>query len=154
MDYAKTTNVTRRLYSMVDEFTAIARKLIKWPPGECANWFFDNPMTLSYCSHRRHSMPRQKNTILIDEHALNRETLPLRLQFTLKLFLVVCCYGWQGWTWIETFKNYGHPLKGFMLCLQKWPKLLWLYYLMKFVWYLLLLLHWTGAFCAWVEGAK
>ena len=23
-------------------------------------------------------------------------------QLNSKLFPVVCCYGWQGWTWIET----------------------------------------------------
>ena len=30
-------------------------------------------MTWSYCFHRRYSMSRQKNCILINEHALNRE---------------------------------------------------------------------------------
>ena len=31
----------------------------------------------SYCLHRRYSMSRQKNRILIKEHALNREQVPL-----------------------------------------------------------------------------
>ena len=30
-------------------------------------------MTWSYCFHRRYRMSRQKNSILINEHALNRE---------------------------------------------------------------------------------
>ena len=50
-----------------------ANKLIKWLSGECAAWFFDNIMTWSYCLHRRYSTSRQKNNILINEHALNHE---------------------------------------------------------------------------------
>ena len=48
-------------------------KLIKckWLPGECADWFFDNIMTWSYCLHRRwYSMSRQKNSTLTHEQAL------------------------------------------------------------------------------------
>ena len=30
-----------------------------------------------YCVHRRYSMSRQKNSILVNEHALNREPVPL-----------------------------------------------------------------------------
>ena len=41
----------------------------KWLSGEYADWFFDNI--------RRYSMSRQKNSILINEHALNREPVPL-----------------------------------------------------------------------------
>ena len=54
-------------------------KLIKgkWLPGDCADWSFDNIMTWSYCLHRRYSMSGQKNNILINEHALNREPVPL-----------------------------------------------------------------------------
>ena len=52
--------------------------MIKWLPGECADWFFDNIMTWSYCFSRRYSMFRQKNSILINEHPLNREPVPLR----------------------------------------------------------------------------
>ena len=37
---------------------------------------YDN-MTWSYCFHRRYSMSQQKNSILINEHALNREPFPL-----------------------------------------------------------------------------
>ena len=37
---------------------------------------YDN-MTWSYCFHRRYSMSQQKNSILINEHALNREPVPL-----------------------------------------------------------------------------
>ena len=29
----------------------------------------------------------------------------------LQLFPVVCCNEWQGWTWIETWKNYAMPIK-------------------------------------------
>ena len=54
-----------------------AHKLIKWLPGGCADWFFDNIMTWSYFFHRRYSMSRQKSSILITEHALNREPVPL-----------------------------------------------------------------------------
>ena len=54
-----------------------ASKLIKWLPGECAYWFFDNIMTWSYCLHRRYSMSQQKNSIFINEHVLNRERVPL-----------------------------------------------------------------------------
>ena len=39
----------------------LTHKLIKWLPGECADWFFDIIMTWSYCLHRRYSMSRQKN---------------------------------------------------------------------------------------------
>ena len=39
--------------------------------------FFDNIMTWSYCLHRRYSMSRQKNSILLNEHALNHEPVPL-----------------------------------------------------------------------------
>ena len=56
-----------------------AHKLIKWLPGECADWFFDNIMTWSYCLHRRYCMSRQKNSLLINEHALNREPVPFKL---------------------------------------------------------------------------
>ena len=48
--------------------------LIKWLPGESAGWFFDNIVTRSYCLHRWYSMSRQKNSILINEHSLNRKT--------------------------------------------------------------------------------
>ena len=34
-------------------------------------------MTWSYCLHRRYSMSRQKNSILINERALNHEPVPL-----------------------------------------------------------------------------
>ena len=33
----------------------------------------------------------------------------LRL-YLLKLFPVVCCKGWQGWTWIETLKSFNAML--------------------------------------------
>ena len=48
--------------------------LIKWLPGESADWFFDNIVTRSYCLYRWYSMSRQKNSILINEHSLNRKT--------------------------------------------------------------------------------
>ena len=37
-------------------------------------------MTWSYCFHRRYSMSRQKNSILINEHSLNREPVPWKHQ--------------------------------------------------------------------------
>ena len=44
---------------------------------ECAYWFFDNIITWSYCVHRPYSMTRKKNSILINDHAQNREPVPL-----------------------------------------------------------------------------
>ena len=63
------------IYSYLHIFKLIK---CKWLPGECADWFFNNIMTWSYCLHRRYSMFRQKNSILINEHALNREPVPLK----------------------------------------------------------------------------
>ena len=85
MDYANTTNVEFivdpkvlfygwLIYSYLQIFKLIK---CKWLPGECADWFFGNNMTWSYCLHRRYSMSQQKNSILINEHALNREPVPL-----------------------------------------------------------------------------
>ena len=60
-----------------------AHTLIKWLPGECADSFFDITMTWLYCLHRRYSMSRQKNSILIN--ALNREPVSLnKLIFMVK----------------------------------------------------------------------
>ena len=81
MDYANTTNVEFivdpkvlfhgwLIYSYLQIFKLIK---CKWLPGECADWFFDNIMTWSYCFHRRYNMSAQKNSILINKHALNRE---------------------------------------------------------------------------------
>ena len=86
MDYANTTNVELifdpkvlfhgwLIYSYLQIFKLIK---CKWLPGECADWFFDNIMTWSYCLHRRYSMSQQKNSILRNEHALNHEPVPLR----------------------------------------------------------------------------
>ena len=85
MGYANTTNVEFivdpkvlfhgwLIYSYLQIFKLIK---CKWLPGECADWFFDNIMTWSYCFHGRYGMSRQKNNILINEHALNRELVPL-----------------------------------------------------------------------------
>ena len=67
-----------------------AHKLIKWLPGKCADWFFDNIMTWSYCLHRRYSMSRQKNSTstLVNEHVLNREPVPLNWHQALLLLLL------------------------------------------------------------------
>ena len=86
MDYANTTNVEfivdpkilfhgLLIYSYLQIF-----KLIKctWLPGECADWFFDNIMTWSYCMHGWYNMSRQKNSILIHEHAPNCQPVPLK----------------------------------------------------------------------------
>ena len=86
VDYANTTNVEFvvdpkvlfhgwLIYSYLQIFKLIKSK---WLPGECAVWFFDNIMTWSYCLHRQYSMSRQENSILINEHALNREPVPLK----------------------------------------------------------------------------
>ena len=84
MDYANTTNVEFivdpkvlfrgwLIYSYLHQVDQVSAT------GECADWFFDNIMTWSYCLHRRYSMSRQKNSILINEHALNREPVPLSI---------------------------------------------------------------------------
>ena len=80
-DYANTTNVEFivdptvlfhgwLIYSYLQIFKLIK---CKWLSGECADWFFDNIMTLSYCLRKRYSMSRQQNNILVNEHALSRE---------------------------------------------------------------------------------
>ena len=66
-------------------------------------------MTWSYCFHRRYRMSRQKNIILINEHALNREPVPLKnLRWSLGLY-----------TWIElrliivyNISSYNQPWAG------------------------------------------
>ena len=84
VDYANTTNLEFivdlkvlfhgwLIYSYLNIFKLIK---CKWLPGECADWFLDNIMTWSYCLHRRYSV-RQKNSILTNDHALNREPVPL-----------------------------------------------------------------------------
>ena len=40
-------------------------------------------MTWPYCLHRRYNMSRQKNRMLINEHALNREPVPSSFTFLL-----------------------------------------------------------------------
>ena len=87
MDYANTTNVEFivdpkvlfhgwLIYSYLQIFKLIK---CKWLPGECADWFFDNIMTWSYCLYRRYSMSQQQNSILVNEHAMNREPVPLTI---------------------------------------------------------------------------
>ena len=61
------------IYSYLQIFKLIN---CKWLPGECADWFFDNIMTWP---HWRYSMYRQKNSVLIHEHALNSEPVPLKV---------------------------------------------------------------------------
>ena len=86
VDYANTTNVEFivdpkvlfhgwLIYSYLQIFKLIK---CKWIPGECADWFFDNIITWSYSLYRRYSMSRQKNSILMNEHALNREPVPFK----------------------------------------------------------------------------
>ena len=70
-----------------------APTLIKWlPAGECADWCFDNIMTRSYCFHRRYSMPRQKDSILINEYALDCEPVPFKFMIIsgCKSLLKIC----------------------------------------------------------------
>ena len=94
MDYANTTNVEFiidlkvllhgwLIYSYVKIFKLINCNLL---PEECADWFFDNIMTWSYCLNRWYSMSRHKNSILINEHALNREPVPLTFELAKKTF--------------------------------------------------------------------
>ena len=111
VDYANTTNVEFivdpkvlfhgwLIYSYLQIFKLIK---CKWLPGECADWFFDNIMTWSYSFHRRYSMSRQKNSILINKHALNHEPVPLKhyhaeiadlvVVFFLLLFLFLWWWG-------------------------------------------------------------
>ena len=87
VDYANTTNVEyivgwiycwpKGFIPWLINLQLFAPNLIKWLPGECADWFFDNIMTWSNCFHRRYSMSRQENSTLVNEHALNREPVPL-----------------------------------------------------------------------------
>ena len=83
VDYANTTNVEfivdpKVLFHGWLIYSYFAHELIKGLLGECADWFFDIIMTWSYCFHRRYSRSRQKNSILRNEHALNREPVPLK----------------------------------------------------------------------------
>ena len=86
VDYANTNNVEFivdpmvlfhgwLIYSYLQIFNLIK---CKWLPGQCADCFFDNIMAWSYCLHRQYSMSGQKNSILIYEHSLNREPVPLK----------------------------------------------------------------------------
>ena len=94
VDYANTSNVEFivdpmvlflgwLIYSYLQIFKLVK---CKWLPGECADWFFDNTMTWSYCidghDDHRYSMSRQKNSILIYEHALNREPIPQKTELS------------------------------------------------------------------------
>ena len=63
------------IYSYLQIFKSIK---CKWLPGECADWFFDNIMTWSYCMRKRYNMSRQKNSIFINEHALTCQPVPLK----------------------------------------------------------------------------
>ena len=63
-------------------------------------------------------------------HQLNSKNnglvLSLKTFFTtLKLFPVVCCYGWQGWKWIETWKKLAFKIWSFVFKNHQ-KKLLWL----------------------------
>ena len=67
-------------------------------------------MTWSYSFHRRYSMSRQKNSILINKHALNHEPVPLKHCHAEIADLVVvffcCCFGVVGegvGEWNRTF---------------------------------------------------
>ena len=91
MDYANATSVVFMvdpkalfrgwlIYSYLQIFKLIK---CKWLPGECADWFFHNIITWSYCLHRRYSISRQKNRMSINVHALNREPVPSSFTFLL-----------------------------------------------------------------------
>ena len=80
VDYGNTC-VPENFIPWLINWQLFAPKVIKWLLGECADLFFDNIMTcrLIMCFHRRYSIIRcrQKNSILINKHALNREPVPL-----------------------------------------------------------------------------
>ena len=68
-----------------------APKLIKWLPvcGVCRLVIWQQfIMTWSYCLHRRYSIFRQKNSTLVNKHALNREPVPLTWDQALLLLLL------------------------------------------------------------------
>ena len=59
-----------------------AHKLIRWLPGECVDWFFDNTdiiicISLSFACIDDTACSGRKNSMLINERALNRENYPL-----------------------------------------------------------------------------
>ena len=95
-----------------------------WLLGECADWFFYNITTSSYCMNRRYSMSRQKNSILINEHALNREPVPLTI--LCKIFL-----GKTNWIFVIN-----HVLENKVLDLWVRRDCPWCVRLMSTVWYL------------------
>ena len=61
----------------------------------------------------------------------------------MKLFPVVCCDGWQGWTWIETWKSWANFSKFSCYACKKTP---------QNVWYLLHISN--GAFFCVGKGTK
>ena len=73
------------VYSYLQIFKLIK---CKWLSEEDADWFLDNIMTWTYCLHRRCTMSRQKNIILTNEHALNREPGPLNVTCTARFVKV------------------------------------------------------------------
>ena len=85
-------------------------------------------MTWSYCSHRRYSMSQQKNSILINEHALNREPVPfwinslpnltsfIVLTIVPNCFSFVCLFLW--YVIYCTFELSSEILKGFWYTLN------------------------------------
>ena len=64
--------LTRRFYSMVDEFTAICAYVDQVAATGVCRLVLWQHMTWSYCLDRRYSMSQQKKSILINEQALNR----------------------------------------------------------------------------------
>ena len=120
MDYANTTNVEFivdpkvlshgwLIYNCLQIFKLIK---CKWLPEECAEWFFDNIMIWSYCLHRWYSMSRQKNGILINEHALNFFRFWLALSGLPASFRLVNNVGCVCLT-----------LRSFLICFQQCDKL-------------------------------
>ena len=47
---------------------------------------------------------KKLNVFLHQLNAINNE-------WSLKLLPVVCCYEWQGWTWMETCKSWANVFK-------------------------------------------
>ena len=68
----------------------------------------------------------------------------------LKLFLFACRYGWHGWKWIETWKNWPIFSSFDATCYKNREKM---YYgeptLIRFIWYLPR--SFTEAFCLWLK---
>ena len=65
-------------------------------------------------SHQLNFKKKKWSSFVIYDHIL-----------PLKLFPVVCCNGWKGWTWINTLKIWANLFKFWCNACKKSPKQLW-----------------------------